>query len=275
MLKNGMDGKFLDFPLCCLAYIEGNQNKLKEIAFYCVVTKALELEYNYKIIGRIKATDFSYMTAKDFDVTQKLHLSIALVSKDLGIKIESIEEATNCWIAVKEYIRDHETKYGIDAYCSMGRKLTYEAIEGKLPLRIYLVLAAIHSILGKSKPYLRITYERIAVRMTGCKSKDVLKEEKPQTRIISDRQVGLTVAKLREKNLIRIFVYNRRERFYSTKIKHEDTLRDLVAKSKFQKAEKKYCVEDRRMSQMINSQIKRIKSTGKPNTMFLNTDPEM
>jgi len=275
MKNKGMDGKFLDFPLCCLVYINGNKNKLEEIALFCVIEKALKLDQNYKIKKRIKETDFNFMIAKDFDVKQKLHISIALASKDLGIKIKSIEKATHTWLKIKELVEKFKNKYGIDAYCSMGRQITFETIAGKLPLRLYLVLAAIHSILGKSKAHVRITYERIAIRMTGYKSKDILKKEKPRMKILSDRQVGLTVAKLREKNLIRIFVYNQRERFYSTRIKYEDTLRELVAKSKLQKAERKYCVEDREMSQRIKSQIRRIKLTGKPNTMYLNTDPNM
>ncbi len=275
MKKKGMDGKFLDFPLCCLAYIAGDKNKLEEVANFCVVDKAIKMDHNYKIKGRIKDTDFSFMTAKDFDITQKLHLSIALVSKDLGININSMEDATHSWLKIKEFVDQYEKKYGIDAYCRMGRQLTYETISGELPLRIYLVLAAIHSILGKRNSFLRITYKRIAYCMNGFKKKDFAFKENPNLRLLTDRQIGTCVEKLREKNLIRVFVYNHREKFYSTRIKYEDKLRELVAMNKLQKAEKKANVEDRLMSQRIKSQIKRIKLTGKPNTMYLNTDQMM
>lgn len=275
MKKNGMDGKFLDFPLCCLAYVAGDKNKLDEVANFCVVEKAFKMDNNYKIKGRIKATDFSFMTAKDFDITQKLHLAIALFAKDLGIKINSIEEATNSWLRIKEFVGQYELKYGKDAYCRMGRQITFEVIYGELPLRMYLVLAAIHSILGKRNSFLRITYERIAYCMTGFKRKEYAIMENPKQKLLTDRQIGTCVEKLREKNLIRVFVCNRREKFYSTRIKYEETLREIVAKSKLQKAEKKYHVEDREMSQQIKSQIRRIKMTGKPNTMFLNTDQMM
>jgi hypothetical protein len=275
MKKKGMDGKFLDFPLCCLAYIADDKNKLNEIANYCVIGKALKMDHNYKIKGRIKDTDFSYMTAKDFDITQKFHLSIALASNNLGINLSSIEDATNSWLKINEFVNQYERKYGKDAYCRMGRQLTYEVIAGNLPLRIYLVLAAIHAILGKRNSFLRITYERIAYCMKGFKRKEIATKENPNLKLLSDRQIGTCVDKLREKNLIRIFIYNRREKFYSTRIKYDDALMEFVAKKKIQQAEKKYNVRDREMSQQIKSQIRRIKLTGKPNTMYLNTDPNM
>jgi len=275
MKKKGMDGKFLDYPLCCLVYVAGDKNKLEEVAKFCVVEKAFKIDHNYKIKGRIKDTDFSFMTAKDFDLTQKLHLSIALFAKDLGIKINSIEEATHSWLKIKEFVEQFELKYGKDAYCRMGRQITFEAISGVLPLRMYLVLAAIHSILGKRNSFLRITYERIAYCMTGFKRKEFAIQENPKQKLLTGRQIGTCVDKLREKNLIRVFTYNRREKFYSTRIKCEETLRELVAKHKLQKAEKKFNVEDCEMSQRIKSQIRRIKLTGKPNTMYLNTDPNM
>lgn len=97
MLKKRMDGHFLDYPICCLSYLKGEQQKLKDVAFYCVVECAYKRKEDYKIIGRIKNADFSFVKAKDFNLMEGIHYHIAIAAQDLGVEIDSFIEALKCW----------------------------------------------------------------------------------------------------------------------------------------------------------------------------------
>lgn len=227
-----MDGKFIDFPLCCLAYIKGEKQRLTEIALFCVIEKALKLEKDKIIFARISNTDFSFMTAIDFVPDDPFHQKIGIASQDLGISISNILEANSVWVTIKEFVISYEAKYKKDAYCRMGRQLTFETIEGKFPYRDYSVLCAISSILGKSRinPYL-IPDKRIAYCMHGYKTEKIASIENPDIELLSDKQLDKIVKRLKGKSgksFIGYVKMPRKGKYYSTRIKETDKLREAI-----------------------------------------------
>lgn len=114
----------------------------------------------------------------------------------------------------------------------MGKKLSEDVINDYFSLREYKVLAAIQSILGKQKPFQRITYEQISYRMLGYKRKRIALAEGKDLHVLSTHQIKTTVAKLIRKKFLICVTYHFREKYYSTKIKRINLLRELILKRK-------------------------------------------
>jgi len=262
MKKNRMDGKFLDFPLCCLAFINCEKERLREIQIFCVINRALKMEVDEKFDLRVSKMDLHNIKADDFIIDDKLHQKIVLASEDLGITLSSIQESFYCYSQMKEFVLDYELKYKTDSYCRIGRQLFYETMEGKFSFREFLVLCAISSKLGKQNSFYRITYEQIGYRMFGYKTKDIALEEKKDLELFSERQIALSVNLLRMKNLITCITYFR-EKIYSTRIKDENELWHLYRTQKERRAEKKYKVIDKEESKKLQTSLKRIRMTKK------------
>lgn len=224
MIKN-FDKIFFEFPLIYLSCIGDDPNKLNELIEMQVVDKALKSSNNM-------TTDFNKVKISDFDCENPVHRKIVIAAKAMNIGINSIEGAIKSWIDFKTYQYTYEDKYGKDAYCRIGKKLTEDVINGYFGLREYKVLAAIQSALGKQKPFLRITYEQISYRMHGYKRKRIAKAEGKDLYILSAHQIKTSVTKLIHKKLLICVTYLFREKYYSTKIKRTEVLRELVARKK-------------------------------------------
>ncbi len=224
-MNNKFDKIFFEFPLVYLSYIEDDPNKLIGLIEMQVVDKALKSSTNMK-------TDFNKVKISDFDCENPVHRKIVIAAKAMNVGINSIEDAITSWLDLKTYQYAYEEKYGKDAYCRIGKKLTEDVINGYFGLREYKVLAAIQSALGKQKPFLRITYEQISYRMHGFKRKTIAKVEGKDLYVLSAHQIKTSVMKLINKKLLICVTYLFREKYYSTKIKRTDVLRDLIARKK-------------------------------------------
>ncbi|MHB8871992.1 MAG: hypothetical protein ACYC5G_06080 [Candidatus Doudnabacteria bacterium] len=224
-MNKKFDKVFLEFPLVYLSYIGDDPNKLNELLEMQVVDKALKSSNNM-------TTNFSKVKITDFDYENPIHRKIVIATKMMNIRINSIENAINSWLDFKTYQYAYEEKYGKDAYCRIGKKLTEDVIGGYFGLREYKVLAALQSALGKQKTFLRITYEQISYRMLGYKQKRIAKIEGKDLHILSAHQIKTSVTKLINKKLLICVTYLFREKYYSTKIKRTDVLRDLIGRKK-------------------------------------------
>lgn len=224
-MNKKFDKIFFEFPLVFLSLIGDDTNKLDELIEVLVVDKALKSNINFAI-------DFSKVKINDFDSENPIHRKIIAVAKNLNVKVGSIEKVIQFWIDFKSFQIQYEDKYGKDAYCRIGKKLTLDVINGSFGLREYKVLTAIQSILGKQKSFQRITYEQISYRMLGFKRKKIAKLEGKNLQVLSAHQIKTSVNKLIRKKLLICVTYLYREKYYSTKIKRIDYLRELIAKKK-------------------------------------------
>lgn len=249
-MKKQFDKIFLEFPLIYLNYIGDDICKLNELLEMQVVDKALKSSNNITL-------DFSKVKISDFDHENPVHRKIVVTAKILNVKIDSIENAIQYWLDFKTFQISYEDKYGKDAFCRIGKKLTEDVINGYFGLREYKVLAAIQSVLGKQKSFLRITYEQISYRMHGYKRKRITQIEGKNLHVLSAHQIKTSVTKLINKKLLICVTYLFREKYYSTKIKRTDVLRDMIARKKkeyFICASAKY---DAEWSRKIQREIRR------------------
>lgn len=252
MRRNKFDKKFIEFPLVCLSYCSGDKRLLKDILIMCIVDNALKSSLKEHCNPKL-------ITTKDFDNDNPIHHKIALVANEYNYQIDSYESVINNWIDIKSRIIEYENKYGKDAYCRMGKQLTEDVISGRFGFREYAVLAAIHSILGKCKPYARITYEQISCRVLGFKKKSIKEVEIKNESALSARQIKTSILKLVKKKLVTTITYQQREKYYSTKIKKIDSLRELIGKKKLKHHELKLGIEDQIWSNNLKQQMDSMK----------------
>jgi len=251
MNRNKFDKKFIEFPLICLSYIQNDRNRLKDILRMCIVDIALKSTLNTDI-------DYGQVQAKDFDFDNPIHKEITAIANNYNVVLDSYEKATNNWLDLKTISINYEKSFGKDAYCRMGKELTIDAINGNFSLREYLCLAAIQSILGKRKRFLRITYEQIAYRMLGYKSK-LIAHELGYADILSPIQIRKSVMKLMKKRLIVCVTYMFREKYYSTKIKSAKALREVISESKIKNARLRSGIDDYEWSLNTQKEIKHLR----------------
>jgi hypothetical protein len=253
-MKPQFDKIFLEFPLIYLNYVGDNISKLNELLEMQVVDKALKSSNNIKF-------DFSKVKIIDFDCENPVHRKIVIAAKMLSVKVDSIENAIQYWLDFKTFQIAYEDKYEKDAYCRIGKKLTEDVINGYFGLREYKVLAAIQSALGKQRPFLRITYEQISYRMHGYKRKRIAKIEGKDLHVLSAHQIKTSVTKLINKKLVLCVTYLFREKYYSTKIKRADVLRDMIARKKKEYFIQASAINDVVWSRKIQEEIR----TGRSN----------
>jgi hypothetical protein len=254
-----MDGVMLEFPLCCLSYPVDNGQKVGMIISYCIV------EHSKKVSSFIhkRIRELGRELPVDFDEIEELHSKIVLAGDELGITVSSIKNTLCHHQLLLNFISDFTDKYGKDAFCRIGKKLCFEARDGKFEYSLFTVLCAIQSILGKRKPYCRITKDRIRYRMNGYRSKKIAEMEIiDKSLLLSDRQIGNRIKILYGKNFFAKFTYAQRQTFYSTRLTNEE-LRDWVKKSKIYWAEKKAGVIDKQTTEEIKTKLKLIKLKGR------------
>jgi hypothetical protein len=258
-----MDKIMLEFPLCCLSFPD---NPIEHIISYCIVEHAKKVETLIK--QRIDEKEFNLeKLPSDFNRRSREHQKIILAADELGITVGNIWNTKTKHEKLADYISTFQLKYGPDSYCRVGKKLCFETRDKKFPYRQFAMLCGIQSILGKQQKFKRITKDRIRYAMLGYKSKTVALTEMDKTeRLLTDRQLGITIELLNSKRLITKFTYANRQTFFTThlnKIKDSDeatkTLGEWVMNLKVYWAKKKAHLVDREMTEKIKSKLKLIK----------------
>jgi len=256
-MANKFDKKFIEFPLYCLLYCADDKERLKDIILFCIVESAVHNKiYN--------ASDIDSIKPGDFDIENEMHSKIVSAAAEYDYIVESIEKAINIWLEMKQAILDYLNKYGAGSYCRMGIQLTNDVINNKFGFREYKVLAVIQSILGNKKIYLRITYEHISYRVLGYKKKKIAQQEGKMEGALSAHQLKTSVTKLIHKKLLTSVTYMHREKYYSTKIKSADKLRDLIKNKKVRNCSIKYGIDDYQWSIKTKEVLSVMRSTYMP-----------
>jgi hypothetical protein len=252
-MSKDFDKKFIEFPLHCLLYCADDKERLKEIILFCIVDSAMKSKI-------YEESDINYAKPEDFDIDNEIHRKITSAAAEYNYGIESIGKAINVWLEIKPILLDYEDKYGMDAYCSMGMQLTNDVLNERFGFREYKVLAAIQSVLGKKKIYLRITYEHISYRVLGYKKKKIALAEGKMQGALSARQIKTSVTKLIHKKLLTTATYMNREKYYSTKIKSADKLRELIKNKKIRNYAIRHGTEDYRWSIQTKEELSMMRS---------------
>lgn len=263
MNKRTFDKKFFEFPICVLIYCKTDREKLLELISYCLVEMAICVDAEFE-----KLDLRNYKLPIDFKENKEFHIKIICVAYDYGLEFQSIKTTVIQWQRMKMFTVSFQAKYGKDAICRIGKQLLIETIKGIFDLKELLVLCAIQSVIGKKKIYARITYERIAYCMMGYRKRDISITENMYQQRLSDRQVAICVSKLHNKRLITTITYFR-EKYYSTRIKTDERLQEIIAHKKYKYAEKKKNVTNKEWARNVKREIERIKNTSTYNRYFL------
>jgi len=249
------DGILLEFPLCCLAMNYDGEELLNNIISYCIV------RHSQRIVTRTqeRVLYFKGKMPKDFNPDSKSDCQILLAGEEFGITMRRIMDTKNRYSEVSNHIQEYEYRYSKDAYCRIGRDLLIETRDGKFQYKYFAILCAIQSIIGKRKPFIRITKDRIRYRMWGYKSKDIAHKEMNGGQILlTDRQLKRIIDFLHAKKFLSKFTYARRQTFYSTRLTDEELIA-AVSNQKIYFAKKKSGFEDDKATREIKSHLRLIK----------------
>jgi hypothetical protein len=256
-----MDKIFFEFPLCCLAYPGTDKSKVEMIISYYIV------EHSRKIQSDIdeRIDDYSGKFPNGFNKKSKGDKQILLACEELGIISGDMNSTKNNHCLLQRHIKNYEFKNGKDAYCRIGKKLCFETRDGTFPYRLFAVLCAIQSIIGKKAKFKRLTKDRIRYASLGYKSKAIAQKQiTPEQILLTDRQLGTTIEILQSKKFFSKFTYANRQTFFSTKL-DDEILFEAVKNSKIYWATKKANIIDKQRSDVIKSELKiiRLHNTGK------------
>lgn len=250
-----MDGKLLEFPLCCLAFGDTKEERLEHIISYSVVEYSIKIEKGVRQRVALLEDSAPY----DFDSEVESHRKLLLASDELSLKLGSINYNFKRHSTLSKFIEDYQVKYGKDAYCRVGKSLCFEVKDGRFDYKLFTVLCAIQSNIGKKKKFFRITKRNIRYRMHGYKTQKIaLAESLSPDLLLTDRQIGRRVDLLHAKKFFSKFTYAQRQTFYSTRL-NDDELKQAVFDSKVYWAKKKAGNDDREYSEKIKSQLKLIR----------------
>lgn len=247
----------LEFPLCSLSYQIEDNEKVGMIISYCIVEQSKKVQSNI----HQKIRELKREPPSDFEDLNEEHSKIVIAADEFGISISNIEATQLKHHLLFNHIKIFTQKYGKDAFCRIGKKFCFETKDGKINYNFFAVHCAIQSILGKTKPFCRITKDRIRYRMYGFKSKEIAFREMNGTQVLStDRQLGRIIDILYAKKFFSKFTYAQRQTYYSTRLSDEE-LRERVKQSKIYMATKRAGIEDKNFTADIKATLKLIRLT--------------
>ena len=254
-----MDKIFFEFPLCCLAYPTNDKLKLGMIISYCIVEHSKKIQTD--IDERID--EYAGNIPNGFNKKSKGDKQLLLACEELGITSGDMNHTKQNHSILSRHIYNYEFKHGKDSYCRIGKKLSFETRDGEFPYRLFSVLCAIQSIIGKTAKFKRLTKERIRYASIGYKSKVIAQKEiTPEQILLTDRQLGTTIEMLHAKKFFSKFTYANRQTFYSTKL-DDNRLFEAVKNSKIYWAKKKAGLIDKERSNEIQSELKIFRLQGR------------
>lgn len=164
-------------------------------------------------------------------------------SYDYAYRLLKLKKNEHCpeyanFLEAKEFIRSYESKYETDVLVRISKKIFMSFYKGNLPERSFRLLAGLYSIIG-NKEYCSATSKQLQHRMLGFKSSFVFEEEKgnlDKSKILSNRQIELTMKKLEMKYFfISCRPYNRKK-YYSIRLRYFQLCDKFIRKDNSWKA---------------------------------------
>ena len=235
---------YLQFPLCLLGLpIEAPTQKaierirLMHIIYYGLVEFANKLgaeetvhyyantppytptypkEY---LVDKLECVPKELLPA-GFDPDRREHLLFAYAQKMLGINNGSIPTAYESWELCTEYAYGHRHVEGKGrAFARFRGDIIMDAYKGKLDWRLFSVLAAVYTIIGREKVKC-IRRPLIQVYQTGCESVEMMRAKGIEPLSISKIRTALET--LEERGLIGRIEFTCRDTWYSKGLKNDE-----------------------------------------------------
>lgn len=209
--KGGKVKNYFQFPLCLLAYLEREHERLSAIIDYNVVN------YAKKKPGSTKR-DAIHTAAEVLGVTYQKTPRSHIVQR---------------WKAASEFVERFELRHGKDARVRIASSLLWDCYNGELQYREFCVLCALNSIIGKTTAPKRVTQPSIRVRAAGYKSWSVAIAEGAEGILMSRWQIERTLNRLEKRGLFARARTGARTVLFKTGVTYEQLCDQIVeAKSR-------------------------------------------
>ncbi|MFC1552690.1 hypothetical protein ACFL6P_09045 [Candidatus Latescibacterota bacterium] len=243
-----------NFPLCLLSYLGNTKNRIDHIISYCIVETAYTLQdmgySGYMDMESILDEELECILEDDEKIPQdyneenKLHGMILVARKRKGITGGTIKSFIKEHKQAKAYVKDFERRFGYDAPVQINKDLCFKTRDGKFDYKMFKVICAINSVIGKEAKFKRITVKQIRHRMNGFKTQVIMDKVKKECCNnkdyieLTDKQIERLSKKVALLNFFRRYTYHKRQTFYSTRLNIEELIK-AVHESKNYKLNKK------------------------------------
>jgi hypothetical protein len=227
--------KFLQFPLCALAFGQDLFTRLHHIISYGVVTAGAEMFKKLdKDILEEKADRIANepKTPDDYDLKNYWHVAVMIGAHDLGVDILSLERTLKNYQTLDAFVKAFEKKHPGHVLVRFKEHWAFEVRDNNmLTAREFGILCGMYSVLG-DKDFARITRDRLIRRALGYKDEAVFKAERWNR---DDHEVPMqlwelqrSLDKLDERKFFARARPNRRQTFYALSLSKEQLMERLV-----------------------------------------------
>ncbi len=259
-MDDNFDKIFFQFPLCLLSMSNNKGEVINSIMSYCIVEKAISYAYDVLDISEFGFDEDTIQDKLyDYDSDEPLHNKILKSADFFSVKLGSIRSNIKTHEKVSRYISNFVLKNGKDSYAAIGRELAFDCRDKGFGFEHFKILCAINSVIGKKKKFVRITYDRVKYAMHGYRSKAIYEKEKPNIKLLTDKQLKNRIEFLNAKKFFSKFTYARRQVYYSTRINSNEELIEAVKASKLFWAKKKLQLEDNAATNDIKIALLKLK----------------
>jgi hypothetical protein len=260
------EAKYLQFPLCALAYGSEPKNRLERVICYGVVEAGHVIAHRLKPELRQSFAD-EYATrlslSYQYKQTDKDNVAALLGGREIGITFTSVQYMVQVWNELLAFKQPYESTHGRDVDVRVEESLVFETRDNHgMSYREFSVLCAIYSCIGAKKYPVRITRDKIQCRQLGYKSPAIMQAELPNRKDgaqpLTLRQINLTVDKLHERGFFARARANERQTFYSHRLTQEQIEQALMEGKSYSK---KFHQRRQQRDAALMEQIKQAKTT--------------
>lgn len=250
--------KYLQFPLCALAFFDDERDRLRHIISFGVVEaghsmlKKLDPELQNQ-----KAKELAPVPPEDYLMNNSEHVAAMVGAKAIGIIGPSVACLLDEWYRLTCFRDAFQKRNGRDVGVRVAVPFVLEAWEQKgITWRELAILCAVYSVIGAKDYPVRITRKTIQCRMLGYKSPSVMQVELGQRTDgalpLSCRQINYVLDKLHERKFFSRARANERQTFYSHRLSQNQLETKLVERKSYSAAFHKRRIQgDSRLMQRI------------------------
>lgn len=215
------DDAYFQFPLCLLSMPGDWQAVMNSIIEHSIIS------YGFKV-GIIESANLRMTPLSEGKaILGKLHEKLDFSGGEFETIVTNYELAGKHLVRFRSATPANESK----ALVRLRTDICWDARNGHLSRRLFCILAAVYSALG-DLPMKKITRQEIQRRAAGIVSKVAFADpEVPRGELYTDKMIRLALDELEERNFFVSSVFNRRQRYFSNRLKIEQ-LREEIVKSK-------------------------------------------
>ncbi len=269
---------YLQFPLCLLGLpLDGEtadaigRKRINSIFAFGL------FEFGYKLSEDMSDSELLKCVEEDvsktdlpfgFKKNKRKHLEYVLAQERFGVARGHISLAWEMYKQCSNHVRDQRVRHGTDALCRIRGDVAWLVISGEIRWRDFSTLAAVYSIIGdKSHPVL-IRRNMIQARQTGCKSVDVMRENRAQP--LTEAQIRYTLDSLETAGWFCRVQASRRKVYFSHRMTR-DEVEDWLKQKAFKQSRVN---KNRKKDRDLQAELARLRKGAYPSDTSFSETPQ-